>query len=120
VKCEVHDGGSRSAERMTYPDVQRIVDGDAALKQRYAHVAPLLAEMDTLARLMRARRHERGALDLDLPETELVLDASGKVSAIVAAERLDSMRAIEEFMLAANAAEGGRLHAAGGPARLRV
>jgi ribonuclease R len=119
-KTEFHDGVIKSAARMSYPDVQKIVDGDAALRDRYAHVAPLLKDMDALARLMRARRHERGALDLDLPETELVLDTAGKVTAIVASERLDSMRAIEEFMLAANEAVAERLHAAGVPALFRV
>ncbi|HEY3119343.1 MAG TPA: ribonuclease R, partial [Vicinamibacteria bacterium] len=119
-KTEFHDGVIKSAARMTYPDAQKIVDGDAALTGRYAHVAPLLKDMDTLARLMRQRRHERGALDLDLPETELVLDETGKVTAIVASERLDSMRAIEEFMLAANEAVAERLHAAGVPALFRV
>jgi ribonuclease R len=119
-KTEFHDGVIKSAARMSYPDVQKIVDGDPALRERYAHVAPLLSEMDALARLMRARRHERGALDLDLPETELVLDAAGRVTAIVASDRLDSMRAIEEFMLAANEAVAERLHAAGVPALFRV
>jgi ribonuclease R len=119
-KTAFHDGVIKSAARMTYPDAQKIVDGDAALTERFAHVAPLLKDMDALARLMRQRRHERGALDLDLPETELVLDETGKVTAIVASERLDSMRAIEEFMLAANKAVAERLHAAGVPALFRV
>ena len=76
--------------------------------------------MDELAKLMRKRRYERGSLDFDLPEPKLVLDASGEITGIVATERLDSMKVIEEFMLAANEAVAERLAEAGIPALFRV
>jgi ribonuclease R len=69
---------------------------------------------------MRARRYERGSLDFDLPEPKLVLDASGEMTGIVRHERLDSMRLIEEFMLAANEAVAEALHRAGAGALYRV
>ena len=76
--------------------------------------------MDELAKLMRKRRYERGSLDFDLPEPKLVLDAAGEMTAIVASERLDSMRVIEEFMLAANEAVAEKLSDAGMPALYRI
>jgi ribonuclease R len=69
--------------------------------------------MDELAQRMRARRHERGSLDFDVPEPKLVLDESGEMTGIVRHERLDSMRLVEEFMLAANEAVAEELHRAG-------
>jgi ribonuclease R len=76
--------------------------------------------MDELAKLMRKRRYDRGSLDFDLPEPRLVLGPTGEMTGIVATERLDSMRMIEEFMLAANEAVAERLHKAGVGALYRI
>ena len=119
-KAEFHDGVIRSRAKMSYQQVQKIVDGDPELRARFAPLVPLFERMDDLARQMRKRRHERGSLDFDLPEPKLVLDAAGEMTGIVATERLDSMRVIEEFMLAANEAVAARLHDAGMPALFRI
>lgn len=119
-RVEFHDGVIRSLARMTYQQVQKIVDGDQELRERYAPLVPLFLRMDELAKLMRQRRYQRGALDLDLPEPKLVLSPSGEIEAIVAEERLDSMRMIEEFMLAANEAVAERLSRAGAGALFRI
>ncbi|HVR70773.1 MAG TPA: ribonuclease R [Vicinamibacteria bacterium] len=115
-----HDGVIRSAARMTYQQAQKIVDGDAELRGRYPSLVPLFENMDALAKLMRRRRHERGSLDFDLPEPRLILDASGAMTGVVAAERLDSMRVIEEFMLAANEAVATELTRAATPSLFRI
>jgi ribonuclease R len=120
LKADFHDGVIRSAARMTYQQVQKIVDGDSELRERFSGLVPLFERMDELAKLMRKRRHERGSLDFDLPEPKLVLDASGAMTGIIASERLDSMRAIEEYMLAANEAVAERLADAGVGALFRV
>jgi ribonuclease R len=120
LRTEFHDGVIKSAARMSYQQVQAIVDGDAALRERFAALVPLFERMDQLAKLMRKRRYERGSLDFDLPEPKLVLDASGAMTGIVASARLDSMRAIEEFMLAANEAVAEKLTDGGAPALFRV
>jgi len=119
-RAEFHDGVIRSAARMTYQQAQKIVDGDADLRQRFAPLVPLFERMDELAKLMRKRRYERGSLDFDLPEPKLVLDATGQMTAIVATPRLDSMRVIEEFMLAANEAVAEKLSKAGVGALYRI
>lgn len=120
LKSEFHDGVIKSAARMTYQQVQAIVDGDAALQERYAPLVPLFLRMDELAKLMNKRRYERGSLDFDLPEPKLVLGPTGEMTGIVAAARLDSMRAIEELMLAANEAVADALATAGVGALYRI
>ena len=115
-----HDGVIKSRAKMSYQQVQKIVEGDAELRVRYAPLVPLFERMDELAKLMRKRRYERGSLDFDLPEPKLVLDKEGEMTAIVASERLDSMRVIEEFMLAANEAVAARLTDADMPALFRI
>jgi ribonuclease R len=112
VGSEFHDGVIRSAAKLSYEQAQAIVEGDAGLRERFAAVVPSLLAMDELAKLMRRRRFERGSLDLDLPEPKLVLDGQGEMTAIEAHERLDSMRLVEEFMLAANEAVAEKLHRA--------
>jgi ribonuclease R len=119
-RAEFHDGVIRSAARMSYQQVQAIVDGDAGLRTRFSALVPLFERMDELAKLMRKRRYDRGSLDFDLPEPRLLLGASGEMTGIVATARLDSMRTIEEFMLAANEAVAERLSKAGVGALYRI
>jgi ribonuclease R len=120
LKTEFHDGVIRSAARLTYQQAQAIVDGDAALVERLAPVVPLVRRMDELAKAMRERRYARGSLDFELPEPKLLLGPDGEMTGIVASQRLDSMRAIEEFMLAANEAVAARLSDAGVGALFRI
>jgi len=120
LKAEFHDGVIRSAARLTYEQVQAIVDGDAEGRRRHAPLVRMLQDMDALAKLMRKRRYERGSLDFDLPEPKLVLGASGEMTGIVATERLDSMRLVEEFMLAANEAVAAKLSRSRMPALFRI
>jgi ribonuclease R len=115
-----HDGVIRSTARLAYEQAQAIVDGDAALRARFAPLVPSLLAMDELAKLMRKRRYERGALDFDVPQPKLVLDAAGEMAGILRHERLDSMRLIEEFMLAANEAVAAALSRAGAGALYRI
>lgn len=57
-----------------------------------------------LYRLIRSQRENRGSIDFDLPEVEVLVDAKAEPVDIVKRERLDSHRLIEEFMIAANEA----------------
>ena len=94
----------RSRERMNYETVQKILDGDGPARKRHHKV---VAEIETLARaarLLEARRIERGTIDFDLPEPELTYDEKGLFSGIVKSQRYFSHRLVEEFMIAANEA----------------
>jgi ribonuclease R len=115
-----HDGVIRSAASLSYQDAQGIVDKDAKLRKRFSSLVADIEAMDELARLMRRRRFERGSLDFDLPEPKLILDEEGEMTGIVPHERLDSMRVIEEFMLAANEAVASKLHRSGAGALYRI
>ena len=102
---EFHDSVIRSAARLTYTDIKRIlVEHDAATRSRHAALVPSIELMERLCRLLMQRRHARGSIDFDLPEAEVVLDLTGRPEAIVRAERHVGHQIIEEFMLAANEA----------------
>jgi ribonuclease R len=92
-----------SRERMTYTAVNEILsDPDGETARRYSHVKDMLAAMHQLALALIGRREERGAIDFDLPEAELLFDDEGQIGGIVRSERNIAHRLIEEFMLTAN------------------
>src|SRR6266446_5497821 len=104
-----HKSVIHSKERMTYEDVQRLLDGNLALERRYEHVLPHIRNIARLAQIVQKRRNQRGAIDFDLPEPLLTYDESGLVSGITKSVRLFSHRIVEEFMILANEVVAGQL-----------
>ncbi len=92
----------RSSYRMTYDDVNGILEGDSALTRKYAEISELLLDMNRLAKKLRRRRFERGSVDFDLNEAEIMLDGRGVPYDVVVRDRRDAQKLIEEFMLMAN------------------
>jgi ribonuclease R len=76
-------------------------------------VDSLLTRMHELAMIFRARRFQRGALELTMPEMKIDLDADGRVTGAHLAENTESHQIIEEFMLTANEAVAEKLDDAG-------
>src|SRR5438067_3425910 len=108
----------RSAARLTYEAVQ------AARDSQPGALLPLLPERlealyGAFGALDRARQ-ARGALELDLTEHRVVLDAERRPIAIVPRHRPDSHRLIEEFMILANVAAAEELEARHQPCMYRV
>jgi ribonuclease R len=102
-------GVIRSAERMTYTNVNKVIEGDAEAMARYASLAPYFRDMKELALLLNARRNEHGSIDFDLPERVIEFDEQQRMISIGRSERNIAHRLIEEFMLAANRAVDGYL-----------
>lgn len=88
----------RNKKRMTYDEVQAILDGEKKADEK---LVTTLKKMEKLARILRNKRFKRGSLDLDIPEPYVIME-KGKVVDIVERPRLFSHYIIEEFMLAAN------------------
>ena len=65
-------------------------------------------------------RTARAPLDLDLPERRVILDEKGRILSVAPRERLDSMRLIEDYMIAANVAAAKALEAKKAPVMYRV
>ena len=76
-------------------------------------VDALLTRMHELAMIFRARRFQRGALELSMPEMKIDLDADGRVTGAHLAQNTESHQIIEEFMLTANEAVAEKLADAG-------
>ncbi len=106
-KSRMTAGVIRSAERMTYTDVNKVIEGDASASMRYAGLAGHFRDMKELALLLNKRRNENGSIDFDLPEPVIEFDEQQNMTNIVRSERNIAHRLIEEFMLAANRAVDG-------------
>ena len=121
VRYEMHDGVINSDARMTYTQVNAILTGrDADTIARYAGLVPMFELMHELFEVLNGRRRRRGAIDFDLPETEIVLSERGQIEAIIPSERNVAHRLIEEFMLLANETVASHLAAHDVPALHRV
>ncbi|MEA3363236.1 MAG: ribonuclease R [Thermodesulfobacteriota bacterium] len=93
----------RSQARLTYVQVDGFLTNPETAELDNSLVEQLL-EMAELAKILTRMRHQRGSLDMDLPEVEILLDEQGRPVDLVKIERTQSHRLIEEFMLAANEA----------------
>ncbi len=102
VSYELSEGTIRSAERMTYTAVNAVLEGDAALRERYAPLVTTFELMRDLALILNRKRQRRGSIDFDLPEPVIEFDEFGLMKSIARSERNVAHRLIEEFMLAAN------------------
>ena len=92
-----------SHARFTYNEVAAILSntkGPEAAKRK-ARVHDLLNLSDVYKALL-ASRAQRGAVDFETTETQIVCDESGRIEKIIARTRNEAHRIIEEAMLAAN------------------
>jgi ribonuclease R len=99
---ELSEGIIRSAERMTYTDVNLVLEGDAGARERYSPLVAGFERMRDLALILNRKRERRGSIDFDLPEPVIEFDEFGLMKSITRSERKIAHRLIEEFMLSAN------------------
>jgi ribonuclease R len=103
-RARMTPGVIRSFERMTYTNVNKVIEKDPEMTARYAPLVKYFANMKELALLLNARRNEHGSIDFDLPEQVIAFDDQQRMISIGRSERNIAHRLIEEFMLAANRA----------------
>ena len=99
----------RSKARFTYEQVMKVIDGDdRAASGANGRIAKkelkTIRAISELAQQLRAKRFAAGALDLEMPEAEVLLDANGEMDSIVTRPYDESHQMIEECMVAANEA----------------
>ena len=90
-------------ERMNYTDVKNILeDTDEEAKKRYEKLVPMFFLMKELSELLRSRRHHRGSIDFDFPESKITLNGAGRAIDVQPYEANVATEIIEDFMLMAN------------------
>jgi len=93
----------RSKARLTYNQVWSWLSGEAK-PESDIHIAlqPHLQNLYKLFHALHKARGQRGAIDFETTETQMLFNAQGKIENIVPVVRNDAHRIIEECMLAAN------------------
>jgi len=93
----------KSDRRMTYTNVAKIVEeSDEEVTKEYEEFVPMFKLMQELAEVLKERRHKRGSINFDFPESKIIVDKQGKPIEIKAYDRNKATKIIEEFMLIAN------------------
>jgi ribonuclease R len=104
TSAECAQGVIHSAARMTYTDVNKVIEGNAEATEKYSQLVSHFMDMRDLALVLNARRRKLGSIDFDLPEPVIEFDPDGRMTSIVRSQRNIAHRLIEEFMLCANQA----------------
>ncbi|WP_016853665.1 ribonuclease R [Halomonas smyrnensis] len=114
----------RSHARLTYNKVASILDEDDeqgdALREQYSELVKPLNDLNSLYKVLRGARDERGAIDFETTETAIVFNDERKIEKIVPRSRNDAHKIIEECMLAANVATARFLDKHDLPALYRI
>ena len=100
---EIFESIIESKYRMTYTNVNKILDGDHETCAKYSELIPMLHEAYALSRIIRKKREDGGAIDFDEDESQLVIKDQ-KVIDIKPRVRGESEKMIEDFMISANVA----------------
>ncbi|MEM9468987.1 MAG: ribonuclease R [Pseudomonadota bacterium] len=119
IKYKVFRGLMRSHARLIYEQVQAAKDGvpdDITSPLLKDVIEPLYEAYSALDKA----RQKRGALDLDLPERQILIDDKGKMTGVKMRDRLDAHKLIEEFMILANVAAAQALEAKQAPCVYRI
>ena len=120
VGYTLSEGVIRSVERMTYTNVNLILEGDPALRKHYGRLIDVFELMRELAMILNHKRVRRGSIDFDLPEPVIEFDEHGLMTSITRSERNIANRIIEEFMLSANECVAGYLEGKAVPSLYRI
>ena len=120
VGYTLSEGVIRSAERMTYTNVNLILEGDAAQREHYHKLVDVFELMRELAMVLNRKRVRRGSIDFDLPEPVIEFDEHGLMKSITRSERNIANRIIEEFMLSANECVASYLESKGVASLYRI
>ena len=102
----------RSQARFTYEQVMSLIGGKAWNGLPKQQARTVLA-IHALAQQLRRRRFAEGALDLEVPETEILLDGEGMMTGLAERPYDESHQMVEECMVAANEAVAKELWSRG-------
>ena len=93
----------RVDRRMSYNQVRCILeDGDTETSREYKEFVPMFFLMKELSALLRSKRHNRGSIDFDFPESKIILNGAGRAIDVKPYEQNVATQIIEDFMLMAN------------------
>lgn len=103
IDSDIYKAIIKVTERMTYSDVYKIINNsDEQVCKKYEKYIDNFKLMEELAKVLKQRRLKQGYLNLDIPESQIVLDKFGKCIDVKKYETTFANEIIEQFMLTAN------------------
>lgn len=103
ISSEVYKGIINVTRRMSYKDVQAILDNsNEEVVTKYKEYIADFKLMEELAKILKEKRLAKGYLNLDIPESKIILDQDGYAIDVCKYETTFANEIIEQFMLAAN------------------
>lgn len=103
ISSDVYKAIIKVTERMSYTDVYKIItNSDKKICKKYESYIENFKLMEELAYILKTRRLKNGYLNLDIPESKIVLDENGKCIDVKKYETTFANEIIEQFMLTAN------------------
>ena len=102
IKNDFYRSVIKSKYRMTYTNVNRIIDKEDEVINEYKPIVKMVNEMLELSKILRDAKKRRGSIDFELPETKVVLGEDKKISDIILRKRGEAERLIEDFMVVTN------------------
>ncbi|QLE79542.1 ribonuclease R [Francisella sp. Scap27] len=94
-----------SKARLTYTEVAKLLSKkENTIVENTPELVPDLFTLQDLYFVLHQARQERGAIDFDTVETQIILDEHNHIESIIPRHRNDAHRLIEECMLVANVA----------------
>ncbi len=103
VAHKITESVIRVDRRMSYEQVRSILeDGETETSREYREFVPMFFQMRELSQLLRSRRHHRGSIDFEFPESKIILNGAGRAIDVRPYEANCATEIIEDFMLMAN------------------
>ena len=99
---QIYPSVIKTTDRMTYNNVNKILEGDYRLIEKYKHIYSHIISMAQLSEIIRNKRFEAGSIDFEKEEAKIILNSKGKIKDIKIRERHFAERMIEDFMVSAN------------------
>ena len=103
ISSDIKKSIIKVTKRMSYTDIYKILEekDEKIIKENKKYVEHF-KRMDELARILKKRREKAGSLNLDIPESKIILDHSGVAIDVKKYELTFANEIIEQFMLTAN------------------
>lgn len=101
VKYDIYNSVINSKKRMTYKKVNEILENNIDV-QGYEAFVESLNKMKDLSQIIRKSKIDKGYIDFEINEPEIIVDESGKAIDIKLRERGIAEKLIEDFMIITN------------------
>lgn len=102
VEYSIFEALIKTTYRMTYNNVNKILEQDLETTKMYPDLAEMLSNMQELAQILMEMRKNRGSFNFETNEAKVLLDEKGIAKEIILRKRGMAEKIIEEFMLIAN------------------